>query len=150
MTAENLVDQTVFKTAVKGAIKRRSDTVDSNLRREEKIRFGDENAVDGETRNGVVRDHDRVSGEESREGRERLQETEIGEGETLRNDVISDWETTTVGGGWGEIGGVEVGGDENGGGERDADLVFGGEEEIGGPVAEVACSDHRLDDSVGV
>ncbi|KAL0642644.1 hypothetical protein Bca4012_040934 [Brassica carinata] len=71
----------------------------AHLRREEKIRFGDENAVDGETGNIVVRDDDRVSGEESREARERLQETEIGEGETLRNDVISDGETTTVGGG---------------------------------------------------
>ncbi|WZZ26325.1 hypothetical protein YC2023_009726 [Brassica napus] len=57
----------------------------------------DQNAVDGETRNRVVRDDDRVSGEESREARERLQETEIGEEETLRNDVISDGETTTVG-----------------------------------------------------
>nr|VDD28016.1 unnamed protein product [Brassica oleracea] len=71
----------------------------AHLRREEKIRFGDENAVDGETGNIVVRDDDRVSGEESREARERLQESEIGEGETLRNDVISDGETTTVGGG---------------------------------------------------
>ncbi|KAL0653083.1 hypothetical protein Bca4012_095774 [Brassica carinata] len=59
----------------------------------------DPNAVDGETRNRVVRDDDRVSGEESREARERLQETEIDERETLRNDVISDGETTTVGGG---------------------------------------------------
>ena len=67
------------------------------MRREEKIRFGDENAVDGETENRVVRDDDRVSGEESREARETLQETEIGEEETLSNDVISDGETTTVG-----------------------------------------------------
>ncbi|KAL0690024.1 hypothetical protein Bca4012_089702 [Brassica carinata] len=40
---------------------------------------------------------------ESREARERLQETEIGEGETLRNNVISDGETKTIGGGLGEI-----------------------------------------------
>ena len=73
------------------------------MRREEKIRFGDENAVDGKTGNRVVCDDDRVSGEESQEARERLQETEIGEGETLRNNVISDGETKTIGGGLGEI-----------------------------------------------
>ena len=125
-----------------------------NRRREEKIRLGDENAVDCEIGNGVVGDDDRVSGEESREARERLQDAEVGEGETLRNDVVSDGETTGVGcaaaARGGDAGGVKVAGDEDSGGERDSELVVDGGEEIGGPVAEFAGSDHGLDDSVCV
>lgn len=154
---QSSITTNVFEvSSVTREIKRRGDTVDRDRRREEKIRLGDENAVDGEIWNGVVGDDDGVSGEESREAGERLQDTEVGEGETLRNDVVSDGETTGAGfaavggGGGGDAGGVEVAGDEDGGGEGDTELVVDGGEEIGGPVAELAGADHRLDDSVCV
>ncbi|CAG7869689.1 unnamed protein product, partial [Brassica rapa] len=64
---------------VKGEIKRRSDTVNSNRRREERS-------------GSVTRTPSRVKPETELfvTARERFQETEIGEGETLRNDVVRD------------------------------------------------------------
>ena len=68
--------------------------------------------------------------------------------------MVSDGEATGVSSatavGGGDAGGVEVAGDEDSGGERYSELVVDGGEEIGGPVAEFAGSDHGLDDSVCV
>lgn len=59
-----------------------------------KIRMGEEDIVDGEVTDGVIGDGDGFTGEESGEAGVAREEEEVGEGETLWDDMV--WESEGV------------------------------------------------------
>lgn len=88
--------QQVKAIAINSIVEDFSNSVDCDGGGDVEVGLNDPRVVNGEVGLGVVGDEDGLAGEESRETSVGLEELEIGEGESLRDDVVREHERIGV------------------------------------------------------
>lgn len=131
--------QQVKAIAINSIVEDFYDTVDCDGGGDVEVWLNDPRVVDGEIGLGVVGDKDGLAGKESREASVGLEELEIGEGESLRDDVVGEHERISVD----QVVDCVILGDEERGAQWKDQWVGAGD--YVHPVSEVSCTNQSVD-----